>query len=365
MNILHVVPIYCSENQIKNFQSLGGGERYPFELAKFLAQNNLKDNVEIILFGKRNDTIFNEGVKINVIKGVRFKSSKNPNFSPVPFSWSFIKKIQWADVIHGYHIKSETTTILSIITKTMKKPLFLTDLGGGRKARVLGVFKTELLAKSVLCLSKFDSNFWKVKNKKIIYGGVDINKYKFKKEKQKYVLYIGRILPHKGVDTLIRALPDGEKLIVAGRSYDHKYLDYLRNISNNKQVKFIENPSDNEIINLYENASCFVLPSTHKDYLGYKHKKTELFGLVLIEAMACGTPVIASSAASLPELIRDGYNGYIFEDSNVNSLRKKMLTIINDPKLIQKMGLNGRKLVEDKFNWSVISKNVRSIYKGN
>src|SRR5258708_5475107 len=92
-------------------------------------------------------------------------------------------------------------------------------------------------------------------------------------------------------------------------------------------------------------------------------QKTELFGLVVVEAMACGTPVIVSSAGPLPELVINGDNGYVFEDRNVADLSNKINKIISKSEVVEKMGLKSRKLAENKYNWNNIAKKVREIYK--
>jgi glycosyltransferase involved in cell wall biosynthesis len=362
MKILYVLPLFCNRDQITNFQTLGGGERYPFELARFLASNNKTDHVQILLFGEKESNFTIDGVTISVIKGFKPFELVNQNFSPFPSSLSFFKNISRADIIHGYHIKSDTITLSSLTAKLYNKPIVLTDFGGGGRLNISKIIGFESLAKAVLCISDFDSTFWHVKNKPTIYGGVDLEKYQYTKDKKQYVLYAGRILPHKGIDLLIQAIPKDYKLIIAGRVFNKVYLEHLKKIAGNKNITFIENPNDKELVNLYQYASCFVLPSTHTDYTGKKYKKTELFGLVAIEAMASGTPIIVSSAASLPELVKTGYNGFIFQDGDVNDLRQKLTQIITDKKLILSMGKNARKLAEEKYSWKNVAKKVREIY---
>jgi glycosyltransferase involved in cell wall biosynthesis len=363
MKILHIVPIYFSDSQIKIFHTLGGGERYPFELARFLALHNAKDEVQLMLFGDRDSTYTINGLQINVIKGIKLFPKTNKNFSPLPFSLSFFKKIYWADIIHAYHTKADITLFAAILAKLFKKPLFLTDLGGGARYSLSRLFDVQPLVHTALCISKFDMQAWNITRKKVIFGGVDVNKYPYKKTKDTYVLYIGRILPHKAIDVLIQAMPNDLKLIVAGRPFDREYLAYLKHLAKDKKVKFIEDPEDRQLIDLYKNASCFVLPSTHIDYKGNKQKKTELFGLVVVEAMACGTPVIVSSAGSLPELVEEGYNGYVFTDRDSAELRKKIKKIVTNKTVITQMGKNARKLVEEKYDWRMIAKRVREAYE--
>lgn len=366
MKSLHVIPIYCADDQLKSFQTLGGGERYPFELTRFLAALNKNDSVEIMLFGNTDRTIKMNDVIIHMVKGIRPFKIVNKNFSPFPISKKFFKYIAQADIVHGYHIKSDTTTLTSLVTKLQKKPMVLTDFGGGGPANIskliAKIIKVEKLGDATMCISSFDSTFWDVKNKSIIYGGVDLKKYNYHKDKKNYVLYAGRILPHKGLDTLIEAIPEDIPLIVAGRAFNRPYLERLKELSANKNVTFIENPQDAQLVSLYQQASCFVLPSTHTDYTGKVYKKTELFGLVVAEAMASGTPVIVSSAGSLPELVENGVNGLVFRDGDAEDLRKKIQLIVTDKKMIHEMGIAGRKMAEEKYNWKIIAENVRETY---
>ena len=363
MKILFIIPIYFNEVQVKIFQSLGGGERYPFELARYLKKTYPKDEIQLMVFGI-SDKIFKQyGFNFNIVKGIKLFPKTNKNFSPLPISLNFIKSILWADVIHGFHSKADTMLLSGLVCKLNKKPFLLTDLGGGSKFSISRLVNIEPLVDSALCISEYDQSLWRIKNKQVVYGGVDINKYSYKKKKEKYILYVGRILPHKAVDTLIKAMPDNYKLIVAGRTYDLEYLSYIKELSRNKDITIIENPEDKDIEELYQNATCFVLPSTHKDYKGNIQKKTELFGLVVIEAMASGAPVIVSSAGPLPELVRAGYNGFIFQDGDVGDLSSKINKIINDENLVIEMGKRSRKLVEEKYDWRIIVKNVHRVYE--
>ncbi len=362
MKILHIVPIYFSIKEVDSFQTLGGGERYPFELAKFQSKTEKNDEVQILLFSSANRNFLVEGVKVTVVKSIRYLPFFNNNFSPIPFSTKLYQLMNWADAIHGYHVKADTILLLTILSKFIGKPFFLTDLGGGGNLTLSKILNYEKLATAILCISKFDCSFRKVRNKIVINGGVDIKKYKMSSKKENFVLYVGRILPHKGIDRLIKAVPRSTKLVVAGRVFDTPYLNHLKSLSKNKKVLFIENPDDIKLTSLYRKASCFVLPSTHKDYLGNYRKKPELLGLVVIEAMASGTPVIVSSAGSLPELVENNVNGYVFKDGDINDLSKKIIKVVNSKVLIKKLGMNGRKIVEQKYNWNSIAINTRKIY---
>jgi len=83
----------------------------------------------------------------------------------------------------------------------------------------------------------------------------------------------------------------------------------------------------------------FVLPS----------KIRESFGMVLVEAMACGIPVIGSNIGGIPEIIKDSFNGYLFEPGNEKDLTDKLSKILSDEKLRKQLSANALKTVENRF----------------
>ena len=126
------------------------------------------------------------------------------------------------------------------------------------------------------------------------------------------VLCVSRILPHKGIDRVIEALPEGLRLIVAGRVYHDDYHARLRRLAEGKAVCFIHDADDERLLNLYRSAGVFVQASTTRDLYGTFVNKPELMGLTTLEAMACGLPVVVSDAGSLPELVTDARFGRVF-----------------------------------------------------
>ena len=76
----------------------------------------------------------------------------------------------------------------------------------------------------------------------------------------------------------------------------------------------------------------------------------EAFGLVVSEAMACGKPVIGSNVGGIPDQIVDGYNGFLVQPRNSGEIADRILWLIDHPKKLKSMGMNGRKIVEEKFD---------------
>lgn len=119
---------------------------------------------------------------------------------------------------------------------------------------------------------------------------------------RRLVVSVGRILPHKGHERTIRALPPGMSLVIVGQPYDQEYLAYLRIVAEGKDVTFADWLDDAQVRALLHRAGIFVHASTHVDYRGHYAHKPELLGLAPLEALASGTQALVSDAACLPEL---------------------------------------------------------------
>jgi glycosyltransferase involved in cell wall biosynthesis len=149
-----------------------------------------------------------------------------------------------------------------------------------------------------------------IPNAEIVYGGVNTDFYTPPDDKRgDYFLYVARPHSSKGTDIAIRlAIETGIKLKLAWRTaspdhvyYENQYLDMIKDHSN---IEFVELPDDNthhEVkMNLMRHAKAFLFPVQY----------VEAFGLAVAEAMACGTPVITTDRGSMPELVKNGINGF-------------------------------------------------------
>jgi glycosyltransferase involved in cell wall biosynthesis len=102
----------------------------------------------------------------------------------------------------------------------------------------------------------------------------------------------------------------------------------------------------------------------YRDCYGKFYPKPELFGLVLAEAMACGTPVIATNVAALPQVVKNGVNGLLVPPNDPSAIREKILQLMGDSNLASELGKNGRKIVENNFTWSKVAERCLSAYQG-
>ena len=213
------------------------------------------------------------------------------------------------------------------------------------------------------------SRFPHLKSKiRIIPMGIDTTvfrpeKAKHLKYKSKIILFVGRLNEQKGVQYLIKAMPKitaktkNAKLLIIGEGDYGKELENIAKAHNTEElIEFLGSKTQAEIAGYCNIADVFVLPSATTK-LG-----TESFGLVLAEAMACGTPVIGSSSGGIKNIIKNGKNGLVFEEKNPDDLAEKVSKVLNDAKLKKRLSKNGLKYARQNYDWNKISKKFSSLY---
>jgi len=142
----------------------------------------------------------------------------------------------------------------------------------------------------------------------VVYNGIDVDTFPYQERKEDYILFLSRIsvdkMPHLAVEVARRT---GRRLIIAGKVDpvdEHYFFSMVAPVVDGKQVQFVGEADAKLKRELYSRAYCLLLPLCWE----------EPFGLVVVEAMACGTPVIAFDRGSMRELIVDGETGYIVRD---------------------------------------------------
>jgi D-inositol-3-phosphate glycosyltransferase len=182
----------------------------------------------------------------------------------------------------------------------------------------------------------------------------------------KMLLYVGRIEPLKGIDTVIKAISmmEGQDvcLVVIGGDPDtsqHTTNDEMARLQTMREqagvkdlVTFLGKRSQDTLPYYYSAADAVVVPSFY-----------ESFGMVALEAMACGTPVVASQVGGLAFLVEDGVTGFTVPVDDPEALADRLTHLISDRELRSKLGEQAANLAQ-KYAWQIIAQRILEVYKG-
>ena len=147
------------------------------------------------------------------------------------------------------------------------------------------------------------------------------------------------------------------------RTPERDYPAHLARLAEGRDVRFVGQVSDRELEELYRTARVVVLPSVHETCYGKRVEISELLGLSVLEAMASGTPVIASRIGGVPEVVADGETGFLVEPGNVSELRDRLEQVLANDDLRERMGANARQHVVERFTWDRCAERCLAAYE--
>lgn len=355
--IAYLTPLYFDEASC-----LGGGERYPLNLGLGVARaSGGSVEVDLISYGRRAfQKPMGSGVTLIVLP-----AANRPGNPLDAVSWRVADAIQDADLVHIHMVFTRSNESALLAAKLLGKPVVMTDHGGMSSTIGLELGSLEL-ADRIVAYSRFGASLYQTRTPiTIVKGGVDGSLFTPPAEGTRpprdRVLYVGRLLPHKGIDGLIEAMPPGLPLTVCGRPYHEPYFRKLQDLARHKLVEFVTDADDSRILDLYRRAWVNVLPSVYRDCYGATHGAPELMGFTLLEAMACGTPAICSDVAAMPEFVRPDETGFVFK--TLDQLREQIQRLAHEPGLADRMGKAARRSVDDEFDLKVAGKALLSVYQ--
>ncbi|MDX2038467.1 MAG: glycosyltransferase family 4 protein [Isosphaeraceae bacterium] len=353
--IAYVTPLYFGDDSC-----VGGGERYPQNLAKGVALSAPeKYSVDLITFGTRpSQRELAPGVALRVI--VAAGVPRTP-FEAV--SWELPATLDEYDLVHVHQSATRCGEVAVAVAKQLRKPTVITDHGAHTSTLGLEYGLAEL-ADAVVAYSDFGAALHHVKSTPIhvVKGGVDSDVFtptNGVRVRDRFT-YVGRLLPHKGIDRLIDALPADLPLTVCGRVYHEDYFRLLRSKAEGKLVEFVTDADDEAILALYRRAWANVLSSVHTDCYGNSFVAPELMGFTLLEAMACGTPAICARTAAMPEFVDHGETGFVYDD--LASLTNILQLLASDSSLVERLGRQAREAVEARFDLRAAGRSMAKLY---
>ena len=354
IKVLHITPTVFSRDCI-----IGGGERYVQNVTRAIdmsgdVSNDITVEQRILAIGNSHEPSDDKIILVSIA------APQSSAFNAVPLG--LFEIINQYDIVHIHQCLSRFGSFCLSVAKTCHKMVVGTDHGGGDDPILLFGKGVELYD-HLITVSRFSESLIKPYFSgptTVIQGPVDSKLYSFCENKEDYGLCVSRILPHKGIDRLIKVLPSDMLLIVVGEIYDRKYYQKLCEISRGKKVKFLSNVDDTDLITLYQRAQFFFQGSTHLDLFGQKHLKPELMGFAPIESLMCGTPIIVSDAGALPELVIDDSIGSVFhsEEDLINilhAIKEKNWLPLASSRLC-------REYAEKKFGMEQAGKKIIDIY---
>lgn len=362
--------------------SVGGIQTFTSGLVEHLSRDGRVDKVSVITFGgKRGREIVSE--KLDVFR--------------LPDT-NFLKKglliTQQLSQKRDYDIFHSTTLLpagffTSYFSNFLAhKKSFVTiygldALGGFRNMKTRFLIKRVFnRSDGIISFSNFTKNevgkLYELEKDKLttIYPGILVSKINQKKvndlakryrigERGFIVLFVGRLVERKGVDDLIQAIGKmkGErvKLLVIGEGPEkEKLVRLVMKLELQKKVLFAESVPYHEIPPFYGLADVFCMPSKYLRDKG----DVEGLGLVFLEAQSYGIPVIGTRSGGVPEVIDDGKSGFIVPEGDPSSIRDRLLDLMNDENLRDKMGKHAIGFVKRKFSWKRCVDEHIELYEG-
>lgn len=273
------------------------------------------------------------------------------------------------DVVHAHWLIPQ-----GIVQSFFKKPYIVTGHGGDVTSLNYGILKMLKIralkkAKKVTVVS----NALK-KQVNTLTSGVDVivrsmgynadefsSSYKvenfFGQGDKKVILFVGRLAEVKGVTYLIKAMEriEAELVIVGQGDLENDLREQAK--KQKDKIKFLGAKTHQELKRIYASADLFVSPSITASDGG-----REGFGLVFLEAMASGLPVVGSDSGGIPEIVKDGYNGHLVKEKNIDDLVEKINSILGD-KEKYKMLKEGAEETVKRYGYKTIAKEYAELLK--
>ncbi len=228
-------------------------------------------------------------------------------------------------------------------------------------------------ADKLICISKFTQrqilNKVKLNNSVVINHGVNYHKFfeapktvKQGKE-EKIIISVGALKPRKGYEISLVAVAETKKKYPAVKYYiiggppPQKYLDLVKKYHLENNVEFFQNITDQELINLYNQADLFLLTPvviSANDFEG--------FGLVYLEAGACGLPVIGTYDCGAEDAVKDGVTGFLVKQNDIQETTEAILKILDNPELAEKLGKAGQENA-CQHDWQMVVRQYLQVYQ--
>lgn len=305
----------------------GGAEWIVYYQAKGLAQKGHK----VILFGAQGTAKNLRGVSnietIEVGKGdVARGSQKEQRFDPTFTEASRPLRLEMVYLAEVSKLLIESKDKYDIILNNMRGEAVFLPLAKLLQKPFVNVMHLNLFPELADLFRLYNTHIITISNSQrknfsdlsylaTVYNGVEVEKFPLNETPEDYLLMMGSIGRHKNQGAAISVAKKlGMRLILAGKIRDEDYFKELKKDIDGGQIRWIGELTFDEKVNLYRNAKAFLFPILWE----------EPFGLVMIEAMSCGVPVVAFAHGAVPEVVEDGKTGFVVESEEqmIEAVRK-------------------------------------------
>ncbi|MDH5462045.1 MAG: glycosyltransferase family 4 protein [Candidatus Bathyarchaeota archaeon] len=369
---------------------VGGIARHCNGLARALAHNG--HDVHVVTLDFPGAPIYEEFNGINVYRAST--ELGHPNFLTWAFLFNHFLEKKLAGVSRNVdfdvvHVHDWLTGFAGISFKhQMQKPLVST-IHGTEIGRAQGLHNPDsltidgiewwttyeankIIVTSASMKAEIQGHFHLPPEKiEIVPNGIDTKRYNASVDQsavkgrygvhpdEKLVLCVGRLVPQKGIEYLIRAVsriaeryPEA-KFIIVGEGWLRGHLEYIaRSTGHQWKITFTGWIPDQELIALLNSADALVVPSIY-----------EPFGIVALEGMAAGVPVVASDVGGLAEIVEHEHTGILAYSRSPESIAWAVDRVLSDPNHSKEMAQNAQQMVQKTYSWEAIAIRTAKIYK--
>lgn len=346
----------------------GGLGRHVSELAESLAEN---DHEVTVL---TRDPVDLEEVEVVELNYIDLHQDVLNSYSAIPSIVNYLRKHSGEfDIVHGHGVIGFSHSLAKILNMSDAKFIYtLHGVSSEHTSRSwLKPFAQALFYPEKLTVSSADGliavsedtkqkaiDYYNLEEERleVINNGVDMEKFSAEWSFENKILFVGHLVSRKGPGKLLEAFkiladgnPDLELVFVGSGRMKEELMKNVEDSGLSDQVKFRQDVSEEELVGLYS-SSIFCMPS-----------KYEGFGMVYIEAMAAGAPVLATEGTAIEEVITDGEDG-LMVSREPNKLAESLGKVISDEEFRDSLSKNAKKKAKQ-FDWSAVAEKTENYYK--
>jgi glycosyltransferase involved in cell wall biosynthesis len=376
MKILHVIPYFTPKR--------GGDVNVCYNLSKQLVKRG--HEVTIITTDFEFDEDYAKSIEKKGVKVIPFHCIVNISlFLISPSMKKWVKEnIRRFDIAHMHDFRSYQNNVVHHYAKKYNIPYILQAHGDvpyanikDRRKKIFdilfgyGILKdaSKLIALTETEVEEYKKMGTNDEKIEIVQNGIDLLEYsnlpargEFRRkypirDDEKIILYLGRIHKIKGIDLLVSAFADlvkeldNVRLVIVGPDdgFSSTLKRQIEDLNLGDKILFTGPLYERAKLKAYVDADVYVLPSVY-----------EIFGITVLEACACGTPVIVTDRCGIADIVDDNV-GYVVEYDK-DQLQDAIFKVLSDEGLRERFGEEGRRLVMEKFGWDKIVRKVEEMY---